>query len=306
MASVRSAQERLGFFSEPQYISIGDKYKSNSGTKPFNMTAYKNKQMMTTTTKKKVVGSNDGFLDGTYKRLFTGEAATDMTKVRRKEELKQKKKNISTNTFAPVRHGTRLSGSGSHIGTFTSDVMYLSPKSKAQRKSGPEKRNFTTAPSKKGSGFGYADVTLNKFPEYKSTPFDAALKKERQLAKAARTKKVGGDLKLGGPDGGSVFDKDPFKLTKPLPPKKNKSKPPKKVTVPFYPTKPPPTMASGNAHLGTLNKFTYVPDKKAKSPKKKPPLKGEWKPTHGPKLTVTKSVVSMNVTRGLSRSSFSM
>lgn len=293
---MRPASERLGLFSEPKYVTVGDKYKSVNPNKPFNEGAYKKKQMMTTVTKSKINGSTDGYLDPSYKRIFSGEALNDPMKQRRKEEKAARKKNITTKVFAPASPPKRPSGAGSHIGTFSGTIKYVDPKQKPQRKPEKEKRNFTTTPGKKGSGFGYVDVTIGEFPKYKSSPFEADKAKERALAKAAKKKMISqAPFKLNGPDGGGVFTKDPYKSSKPLPPAKKTNAPVKKITVPFYPTKPPPSMAAKN--LGTLNRYPYMAEKTAKKEKKKPPLKGEWKPTAPAKGMVTKSVLSMGVQR---------
>jgi hypothetical protein len=37
-----------------------------------------------------------------------------------------------------------------------------------------EKPNVKTSPSKKGTGYGYSNVTLSKFPEYKGDKYDGA------------------------------------------------------------------------------------------------------------------------------------
>lgn len=303
----KSAQDRLGFFSEPGYVSVGDKFKDPNPDKPFNTAAYKKSQMMTTISKSRVVGSNDGFLDKTYKRIFAGEATYDPVRARRKEQAKEKKKNVSTNIFGPTSHGKKLVGSGSHLGTFGGTIPAMDNRRKPKPKYKPEQRNFTTAPSKKGTGFGYVDVTIGKFPEYKSTPFGAELKKERAQNKASKSKMVtSSPFKLNAPEGGDTFQKDPYKLTKSMPARKSKPSPaPKKVTVPFYPSKPPPTMAGGNKNFGTLNKFTYVAEKPVKKEKKKPPIRGEWKAISNPRTRVTKSIVSMQVSRGMTRSSIS-
>lgn len=303
--AVRTDNERLGFFSEPAYISIGDKYKSDPGTKPFNTNAYKKKQMMTTSTKSKATGSGDGYIDGSFKRMMAGEAAYDPVRIRRKEQLKEKKKQIVPNPFAYTGPVKKLAGSGSSNGTFAGAVKYMDPKEKGKGKYQSPKRNFTTNPSKKGSGYGYLEVTIGQFPKYQGSPYMAEQTKERKAAKAAKAKMVGaGAFKLNAPDEGGLFTKDPYKLTKAQPVRKTKAAPAKKVLVPFYPTKPPPSMRSGGKNVGTMSKFTYVGEKPAKKEKKKGPLKGNWRPISDMKGKVTSSITTMNATRSMTRSNF--
>lgn len=303
--AVRTDNERLGFFSEPQYVTIGDKYKSNSGTKPFNMDAYKKKQMMTSSTKKKTTGSGDGYIDPQFKRIFAGEAAYDPVKTRRKEQLKSKKANIVPTPFQYTGGVKKLAGSGSNVGTFAGQIKSMDPRDKGKGKHESPKRNFTTNPGKKGTGYGYLAVTIGKFPDYKTSPYDALHQKEAKAAKAAKAKMVGSTpFKLMNPEEGGVFTDNPYKATKAQPSRKTKAAPIKKIEVPFVPSRPGGTMKSGGKNLGTLDKFTYVGEKPRKKEKVKPPLKGQWRPTSNMKGKITKSVTTMNSTRGMTRSNF--
>ena len=70
--------------------------------------------------------------------------------------------------------GKLNSGLGNYYGTFNK-YSHWDPTARNQ---GPlifEPTNFLTSPSKKGTGYGYVGVTLNKYPEYKSTPYQAAV-----------------------------------------------------------------------------------------------------------------------------------
>lgn len=62
---------------------------------------------------------------------------------------------------------------GSTFGTFTGRVDYFSPKTIDKPKHETEKPNVKTSPSKKGTGYGYTNVGLDKYPEYKSEKYDA-------------------------------------------------------------------------------------------------------------------------------------
>ena len=74
-----------------------------------------------------------------------------------------------------ILSGKLNSGVGDYYGTFHGPWERFDP---AQRPQGPlifEPTNFLTRPGKKGTGYGYIDVTLNKYPGYKSEPYQAAV-----------------------------------------------------------------------------------------------------------------------------------
>jgi hypothetical protein len=80
------------------------------------------------------------------------------------------------------------SGKGSHWGTIEqqfpmkgNEKLELPPKPevKEEKKKGPVMKNFLTAPSKKGSGYGYANVTIGKYYPYESDPYDLRVVVER-------------------------------------------------------------------------------------------------------------------------------
>jgi hypothetical protein len=71
-----------------------------------------------------------------------------------------------------------------------------------------EKRNFTTQPSKKGTGYGYAAVTLSALPEYKTSPYKNEVALAKKAAVVAKKKRMAGALKLNAPAIGGTFSKD--------------------------------------------------------------------------------------------------
>lgn len=71
-----------------------------------------------------------------------------------------------------------------------------------------EKRNFTTQPPKKGTGYGYAAVTLSALPEYKTSPYKNEEVLEKKAAIQAKQKMVAGALKLNAPVVGGTFTED--------------------------------------------------------------------------------------------------
>ncbi|XP_073777727.1 cilia-and flagella-associated protein 96 isoform X2 [Danio rerio] len=88
----KSDMERIGVFKEMGYISIGDKYTSFI-YRPFNDSAYKNKQMLLGGTKSKC-GLQTGYFDTQFKRIFEREAFTDPVRIDRQYRILQAKKNI--------------------------------------------------------------------------------------------------------------------------------------------------------------------------------------------------------------------
>lgn len=54
------------------------------------------------------------------------------------------------------------SGLGSHYGTLSGKISHFSAETKPKPRKAPELKNMMTNPPKKGSGYGYCDVTLGK------------------------------------------------------------------------------------------------------------------------------------------------
>jgi hypothetical protein len=109
------------------------------------------------------------------------------------------KKNISSTPFKPSSVPPKPSGKGSHWGTIEQQwpmikkaVSLKQVNTEVFKKEiTPNPKNVVTRPPKKGSGYGYPDVTIGKPYEYLSDPYDRAeslLRKEREENK----KKVSG------------------------------------------------------------------------------------------------------------------
>jgi len=260
MASAKSAQDRVGLFSEPSYVTKGDLYKTGpiselkqfdhnpellAGTqlRSYNSNAYKKKQMLTTSTKSKTTASFDGYFDKKSKRLYEGEALTDHFKERKKAQLKSKAKNVGGPYVvpSPVK---KLAGAGSSMGTFHGKHDHLDPREKPKKPRKPVLRNFTTQPAKKGSGYATPGLTLGKLPEYKPSKYNQALVDERKEAAGNKKKMVVQKaFILTNPNESRAFTKNPYINNKALPPQK-KEKAAKKLETPFYAPKLPQTMAS--------------------------------------------------------------
>lgn len=65
-----------------------------------------------------------------------------------------------------------MNGLGTYYGTFISEMESFSPEKREEPASQFDKSlpNFLTRPGKKGTGYGYVDVTINPYPEYMEDP----------------------------------------------------------------------------------------------------------------------------------------
>ncbi|GIY60146.1 UPF0602 protein C4orf47 [Caerostris darwini] len=153
--------EKIGLFREMGYLEY-------TPTKiAFNEESKKGKQMMTNCTKSKT-SAQDGYFEPTFNRVFEGEGYMDMIRLRRTRRLEQATKDLAE-TFIYANPPKKPCGSGSNYGTFTDYVKKLEYFSShpAPVKAAPSpKKNFFTNPGKKGTGYGYPNVTIGKMPPY--------------------------------------------------------------------------------------------------------------------------------------------
>uniref|UniRef100_A0A8C5PWV8 Cilia-and flagella-associated protein 96 n=1 Tax=Leptobrachium leishanense TaxID=445787 RepID=A0A8C5PWV8_9ANUR len=209
----KSDMERIGLFSEPGYVSIGDKYVP-PGSKPFNESAGKKRQIIPG------CSSSDGYFDNRYNRIFEGEAYSEPVKERRKFQIQQAKKNLGK-AFYPSNGEKKPSGQGSCYGTLSGPIPALNPIQKKQKTYNAPGKNIYTNPMKLGSGYGYNKVTIGEDYPYSSEKYNVSQeleKKEREIGKK--------NLK-GGPFVVTTHPKDyfsdnPYRVEKPLPPLKKK------------------------------------------------------------------------------------
>ncbi|KAM4815350.1 cilia-and flagella-associated protein 96-like isoform 3-T4 [Thomomys bottae] len=155
----KTDMERVGLFSEMEYISVGDKYISPYN-RAFNEDATKNRQMLPGGSKL-MSGLQAGYFDPQFTRIFEGEGYINMNQVRRQNMMEQAKKNI-TKAFIPSSGGKKPSGLGSYYGTIGGPVPFFSAQVKPKDKYEPPGKNLYTSPGKKGTGYGYANVTIGK------------------------------------------------------------------------------------------------------------------------------------------------
>ncbi|KAK2838695.1 hypothetical protein Q7C36_013509 [Tachysurus vachellii] len=297
MPGVKSDMERVGLFKEMGYISIGDKYRPLL-YRPINEAAYKNKQMLISGSKKKSA-LQAGYFDTRFKRIFENEALTDHLKIQRQYQIQQAKKNL-TNAFLPSSGEKKSSGIGSYYGTIGGPVKAMSPLEIPKKAYKSPGKNIYTSPAKKGSGYGFPDVTLSKLELYSSDPYDqvkALLKREMA---DHRSKMKGGPFRLNHHTQ-ECFDSNPYKLKKPQPLSNMPEEKKTHFAVPFKPSSP--SKRTGGMKAGTFDPYPshstdpYIIKKsKSDSVSANKGLKIFY-PSPGPKSTPVKSIISLNVNR---------
>jgi len=299
--------ERVGLFSEPGYHTIGDRYpKIDPATVPFNQSAFKQRQMLPGGSKTKVEGLQSGYFEPTFKRILEKEAYNDPVKIRRQQRTKSQQKNLG-GAFVPASGEKKPSGVGSFYGTMTGPgkLEAFSAQIRPREKRGEQKMNFYTNPGQKGTGYGYLNVTIGAYVENGVDPYNRAAQIRAKQAKDSKDKIRGSSFKtISAPQ--PTFDVNPYKTDKVFPTKaKAKTPPPAK---PFkYPT---PGLAPGGSKAGT---FSTYPEHKADvyqpKPKKTTQVNSSGRRfndtnTIGARSRPTKSIMAMNVTRGMNRNNY--
>lgn len=295
---------RLGIFSEPGYITINDKYRPRNDNKPFNTSAYKSKQMLIGHSKTKAADQS-GYFAKTFDRVFTGEAYSDPVKKRRQEKIQQTKKNLSKAPFIPSSGSKEPSGVGSLYGTFSKPVASFSPLAKTQPPYLSEKKNFSTSPAKKGTGYGYINVTIGGEFKHLPDPYSRIqdLRKKERLQHAKAMK--GASFKLNNYPT-TFFETNPFKQDKTQPLYNETFDSSKEKPKPFKPSNP--AKSPGGCKAGTFDPYPshsvdpYQPRTSKGSSKEKK----VFQPTPGVKPYPISSVVSQNVQRRMNRNNFLM
>ncbi|KFP31446.1 UPF0602 protein C4orf47 [Colius striatus] len=292
----KSDMKRIGLFSEMGYITIGDKYVSPY-MRPFNEAASKNKQMLPGGSKT-LSALQAGYFERRFGRIFEGEAYSNPFQLRRKYKLAESKKNLGK-AFRPTDGDKLPSGLGSYYGTIGGSCAHFSPQLKDKERYIPPGKNFYTNPGKKGTGYGYAKLTIGKQYPHEPDVYEV----ERINAKKAREEHK--RLVIAGPFKFNLhpqeyFDKNPYFNDKPLPlPKKL---PPEKPTIlPFKPSSPAKKVRGMKG--GTFDPYPshsadpYVTKKSEDVITNKE--RQIFQPPDGPKSRPVKSIISLNVTRSL-------
>lgn len=137
--------DRLGLFSEMPYLRpelIKKKRRVASYRKPIICSGPKTKS-----------GTQDGYFDHTFKRLFIGDG----------RPVKAHTRNNIKKPFVPTGPGKKHSSPGDFFGCFSKKIQYFSSQCKQDKQDNHPNRYFIVNPGKKG-GPGYVDITISKYP----------------------------------------------------------------------------------------------------------------------------------------------
>ncbi|XP_016066816.1 PREDICTED: UPF0602 protein C4orf47 homolog [Miniopterus natalensis] len=291
----KSDMERIGLFSEMEYVTVGDKYVSQYN-RPFNEAASKNKQMLPGGSKE-MSSVQAGYFDPHFVRIFEGEGYVNMNQVRRRYLMEEAKKNVGK-AFLPSSGDRKPCGVGSYYGTIGGPVPFFSAQSKPREKYVPPGKNLYTSPGKKGTGYGYANVTIGKQFSHSADFYDAPklnYKKENEqhhrLVKGTPFK-----LSLYPRE---YFDANPYFTEKPLPPIRKTEKK-EVISGPFKP--PSPGKKAGGMKAGTFDPYPshsadpYVAKLGKETVGKDAKI---FHPPGGPKGRPIESIMTLNVKRAL-------
>eukprot|EP00833_Pecoramyces_ruminatium_P008967 jgi/Orpsp1_1/1182999/evm.model.c7180000083443.1 len=211
--TIKPDLDRMGIFKEMEYLSNDpyvDQYKTTK-----NLQRGKGKQFIINPSKKGH-DTNDVYFDS-FKRVFEKEAYTKVNEVYRKNRLEKLKK--VTVPFRPSNVCPQGSGKGSIYGTFDQqyplydkekDNKIKSKPSTPSKKPAKVNKNIYTNPAKKGVGYGYLDITIGKYYEYMSDPYDRIkeIKKKERLEK--EKKNIDPKPFIAGSNRNDYFDNSGF------------------------------------------------------------------------------------------------
>ncbi|XP_031195564.1 UPF0602 protein C4orf47 homolog [Mastomys coucha] len=291
----KTDMERIGLFSEMEYITVGDKYVSPFN-RPFNEAASKNRQMLPGGTKE-MSNLQAGYFDSQFIRIFEGEGYVNLNQVRRQYMMAESKKNLGK-AFIPSSGEKKPSGLGSYYGTIGGPVPFFSAQVKPRDKYQPPGKNLYTNPGKKGTGYGYPNVTIGRQLSHSSDLYDAAKQNYKKQSEEHHRLIKGSPFKLHlHPK--DYFDTNPYFLEHPLPPIRREEK--KEVSVkPFKPSSP--GKKAGGMKAGTFEPYpVHSADPYVVKVGKVITPKGEkvFHPPNGPKSRPIESIMALNVKRAL-------
>ncbi|KAG4093215.1 hypothetical protein H8356DRAFT_1428967 [Neocallimastix lanati (nom. inval.)] len=212
--TIKPDLDRMGLFKEMEYLSNDpyiDQYKIRK-----SLQRGQGKQFVNNPSKKGH-DTNDVYFDG-FKRIFEKEAYSKIYEIYRKNRLDKLKK--VTVPFRPSNICPQGSGKGSIYGTF--DHQYplndkekdnaVKPKSATPPTKSTAKinKNIYTNPAKKGVGYGYVDITIGKYYEYMSDPYD----RMKEINKKERLEKIKKNIDpkpfIAGSKNNDYFDNSGF------------------------------------------------------------------------------------------------
>ncbi|XP_039186697.1 UPF0602 protein C4orf47 homolog isoform X2 [Crotalus tigris] len=198
----KTDMDRIGLFSEMEYITIGDKYISPF-SRPFNEAAGKNKQMLPGGIKEKGA-TQAGYFDPQFSRIFEGESYSNPVQLRRRYRLAEAKKNLGARPFLPSNGDKFPCGVGTYYGTISGPCTYFSAQLKDKIAYVQPGKNLYTSPGKKGTGYGYPNLTIGK-------PYTHSV----ELYDTGRINFKPGGMKAGTFDPFPIHSTDPYGIRMP-------------------------------------------------------------------------------------------
>lgn len=299
----KSDMERIGLFSEMEYISIGDKYISPFN-RPFNDAASKNKQMLPGGSKERAA-TQAGYFEPQYLRIFEGESYSNPVELRRRYRLAELKKNIGSKAFLPSNGFKFPCGIGTYYGTIGGSYPYFSAQLKDKMPYVQPGKNMYTNPGKKGTGYGYPNLTIGKPYPHSVELYDIGRINFKKTSDEHHRLMKGGPFKLHLYPR-DYFDPNPYFDDQPLPPPKKEPIVAKIHSGHFKPPSPP--KKPGGMKAGTFDPFpAHTPDPyMAKQPKVITTNKQGriFNPPAGPKSRPTRSIMALNVIKSLNATNY--
>ncbi|KAJ7382252.1 hypothetical protein OS493_036155 [Desmophyllum pertusum] len=164
-----------------------------------------------------------------------------------------------------------------------------------------QEKNFLTNPPKKGTGFGYLNVTIGAPPKYMSDAYERARELRKKEMEGSLKARKGGAYKLNlHPK--AYFDGNPYKSDRALPPLKETRKAPEGLK-PFKPSSPPKEI--GGMKAGCFDNYpSHSNDPYVVKKPKGDTEKRIFRPSQGPKSTRTRSIINQNVERRINNLNF--
>ncbi|KAJ7326760.1 hypothetical protein JRQ81_016519 [Phrynocephalus forsythii] len=240
----KTDMERIGLFSEMEYITIGDKYVSQFN-RPFNEAASKSKQMLPGGNKEKSA-TQAGYFDPVFGRIFEGESYLNPVQLRRRYRMAEAKKNLGSKAFLPSNGDKFPCGVGTYYGTIGGPCPYFSAQIKDKPPYVQPGKNLYTNPGKKGTGYGYPNLTIGKPYPHSVELYDIGRINMKKTSEEHHRLMKGGPFKLNLYPR-EYFDMNPYHDDKPLPPPKKQPtlKPIQQAFKPSSPGKKPGGMKAG-------------------------------------------------------------
>ncbi|KAI5943755.1 cilia-and flagella-associated protein 96 isoform X1 [Manis javanica] len=296
----KTDMERIGLFSEMEYVTVGDKYVSHFN-RPFNEAASKNRQILPGGSKE-MSNLQAGYFDPHFVRIFEGEGYVNLNQVRRRRMIEEAKKNLGK-AFLPSSGDKKPCGLGSYYGTIGGPVSFFSAQSKPREKYEAPGKNLYTNPGKKGTGYGYANITIGKQYSHSSDFYDAPkLNYKKENEKHHRLLK-GTPFKLNLCPR-EYFDANPYLSEKSLPPIRKAEKK-ELLTLPFKPSSP--GKKAGGMKAGTFEPYpSHSADPYVVKLAKQVSSKSVkiFHPPNGPKSRPIKSIMTLHVERTLNMKNY--